>query len=43
MVKDFYKLQGFKKESEDLEGNSIWMLNIEDGYIKKNKFIKIIH
>ena len=41
MVKDFYKIQGFEKESEDAEGNSIWKLNIENKYENKNKYIKV--
>lgn len=40
MVKEFYGLQGFEKESEDQEGNTIWNLDIE-GYENKNKFINV--
>lgn len=41
MVKDFYHLQGFEKESEDDKGNSIWKLDIQKSYKEKNKFIEI--
>ena len=41
MVKNFYELQGFEKESEDAEGNSVWKLNIEKDYKIKNKFIEV--
>ena len=38
MVKDFYDLHGFEKISEDENGNSVWVMNIED-YKNKNKYI----
>lgn len=41
MVKDFYKLQGFEKISEDKEGNTIWKFIIDNKYEEKNKFIKV--
>ena len=41
MVKDFYKLQGFEKISEDEEGNTEWVLKINNKYKKKNKFIEV--
>lgn len=41
MVKDFYALQGFKKVSEDKEGNTIWEFEIEDSYKKKQHVITI--
>ncbi len=41
MVKDFYKLQGFAKVSEDGEGNTIWQYQIPDVYENKNKVIKV--
>lgn len=40
MVKNFYALQGFDKNSEDEQGNSIWTLDITN-YENKNKFIEI--
>lgn len=40
MVKEFYSLHGFEKESEDNEGNTIWNLNINN-YENKNKFIEV--
>lgn len=40
MVKEFYSLHGFEKESEDEEGNTIWNLNINN-YENKNKFIEV--
>lgn len=42
MVKDFYLLQGFEKISEDADGNLTFRLDISGGYIRKNKYIKII-
>lgn len=42
MVKDFYKLQGFSKVSEDEEGNTIWSYTIPDVYEKQNKVIGIV-
>lgn len=41
MVKDFYKLQGFEKLNEDKEGNTEWVLRINNKYKKKNKFIEV--
>ena len=41
MVKDFYGIQGFSKISEDSDGNSIWELNISEGYQTKNKVIEV--
>lgn len=40
MVKEFYGLQGFTKENEDEQGNSIWNLNLKE-YKNKNKFIEV--
>ena len=42
MVKDFYALHGFQRISENDNGDSVWMLNI-DNYIPKNKVIEIKH
>ena len=41
MVKDFYELQGFVKETEDTEGNCVWSYEITYPYIHKNEAIKI--
>jgi predicted enzyme involved in methoxymalonyl-ACP biosynthesis len=41
MVKEFYGLQGFKLESEDSEGNSVWSLMIEDRPEALNRSIKV--
>ena len=41
MVKDFYSLQGFRKCSEDEEGNTVWEFLITDSYEKKNRVIKV--
>lgn len=42
MVKDFYSMQGFGKLSEDSNGNAKWIFKMEEDYLKKNKYIKII-
>lgn len=41
MVKDFYQKQGFIKESEDENGNTIWNFNIDESYVCKNNVINI--
>lgn len=41
MVKDFYKLQGFTKISEDGQGNSVWEYNVTENYEPKNKVINV--
>ena len=41
MVKEFYGIQGFKKEREDNQGNTIWSLRIEDSYENKNNVINL--
>ncbi|MDO4219297.1 MAG: HAD-IIIC family phosphatase [Synergistaceae bacterium] len=41
MVKEFYKLQGFSKISEDDSGNTEWIFNIDSNYENKNKIIKV--
>ena len=41
MVKEFYGIQGFKKEREDSQGNTIWSFKIEDTYENKNNVIKL--
>ena len=41
MVRDFYALQGFEKISEDEEGNTVWKLDISQGYEKKQHVIAV--
>lgn len=41
MVKDFYSLQGFKKISEDEEGNTVWEFKVDDTYEKKQHVIAV--
>lgn len=41
MVKEFYKLQGFEKASEDLQGNTVWRLDLQQGYKQKNYVIRV--
>lgn len=41
MVKEFYALQGFTKCSEDADGNSIWELDMEADYSRKQHVIAI--
>ena len=41
MVKEFYRLQGFTKISEDAEGNTKWEYIIEGDYEHKNKVINV--
>ena len=41
MVKDFYALQGFKKISEDAEGNTTWEFDIKDDYARKQDVIEV--
>ena len=43
MVRDFYELQGFRKEKEDEKGNTIWYYDIACSYIEKNKVIKVVN
>ena len=40
MVRDFYGTLGFQKESEDIEGNSVWSFPVRDDYQNKNTVIK---
>ena len=35
MVRDFYEKQGFLKQSEDESGNTVWLLDISQGYQPK--------
>lgn len=41
MVKDFYKLQGFRMVSEDAEGNTVWEFEVDDSYKKKQNVIEV--
>lgn len=41
MVKEFYKLQGFEKVSEDADGNTEWVFRIDENYENKNKVINV--
>lgn len=41
MVKNFYELQGFKKESQDKNGNTIWYLKLDNSYKTKNSVINL--
>ena len=41
MVENFYDLQGFTKESADELGNTVWELDLSNGYEKKNHVIRI--
>lgn len=42
MVKNFYEVMGFTKESEDEEGNSVWTFDAGIAYTNKNKVIKVV-
>lgn len=41
MVREFYALQGFRKISEDTEGNTVWEFVIPENYERKNTVIKL--
>lgn len=41
MVRDFYEKQGFVKLSEDNQGNTVWELDLSQGYMNKNSIIQI--
>lgn len=41
MVCEFYKLQGFRKLSEDSQGNTEWLFDIPEIYEKKNSVIEM--
>lgn len=41
MVKEFYKVQGFTLKQEDIDGNSEWILDIDENYNDKNKVINV--
>lgn len=42
MVKDFYALQGFSRVSENENGDTVWELDLKNGYTNKNKYIKVV-
>ena len=41
MVREFYKIQGFDKISEDEKGNAVWELDVSNGYENKNHHIEV--
>lgn len=41
MVKDFYRLQGFTRTSEDEKGNTVWVFEITDEYKNRNCTIAV--
>lgn len=41
MVRNFYGVQGFSKLSEDKQGNSIWSLDVSEGYTNQQTVIKV--
>lgn len=41
MVKEFYSLQGFEKITEDENGNTEWIFNIDSDYENKNNVITV--
>lgn len=41
MVADFYETQGFVKLTEDEEGNTTWVYDLEAGYQPKNQIIEV--
>ena len=41
MVRDFYDLMGFKKVSEDEQGNTVWEFDLTGTYENKNTHIKV--
>lgn len=43
MVKDFYKDEGFTKVSEDSDGKTTWMLDVNVNYKNKNSVIKVVN
>lgn len=43
MVKDFYKDEGFTKVSEDRDGKTTWMLDVNVSYKNKNSVIKVVN
>jgi HAD-superfamily phosphatase, subfamily IIIC/FkbH-like domain len=43
IVLDFYALQGFKKIDEDDNGNTKWLYEVPNEYVKKNNVINVIN
>ena len=41
MVRDFYRLQGFDRISEDEDGNTVWEKDLSEGYENQNDVIRI--
>jgi FkbH-like protein len=41
MVKNFFAIQGFEKQSENESGESVWKFDLSNGYMKKNNIIKV--
>ncbi|RDY31710.1 HAD-IIIC family phosphatase [Lachnotalea glycerini] len=41
MVKDLYALLGFTKNSEDEKGNTVWSMDVDEFYEKKNEVIQV--
>ena len=41
MVKNFYQLQGFTMTTEDVNGNTEWVLNVSKDISRKNTAIKV--
>ena len=41
MANEFYGLQGFEKVAEDDAGNTVWRLDISEGYEKKDHVISV--
>lgn len=41
MVKDFYGDRGFTRISGDKDGNTVWVLNLADGYHRQNDVIQV--
>ena len=41
MVREFYDLMGFKKVSEDEQGNTVWEFDLTGTYENKNTHIKV--
>lgn len=42
MVENFYALQGFTKEKQDENGDTVWYYEISEAYENKNRVIKVV-
>ena len=42
MVADLYDLLGFKRTSGSPDEDGVWRLEVSDGYVAKNRFIKVL-